>query len=162
MCVPLHNVESAPRTFPWHGSTTMFNHLPFANLLDKLAECAAGRKKCVLECAVHESAGKHVCGEVFICTSRSDREALVHHHAISLTKPPQTLTTDPYQRSRFVSLCFWLQAALGLAVLSKQSSAPVSGKVACIVPKQESDQANFNRSFLLLRQETNRSMRMTE
>ena len=86
VCLPLHNAEGAPRTFLWCGWPTVFNHLPFANLLEKqthvLRRCAWHS-----ECAVHKSAEKHACGEVCICTSRSDRESLAHHHAIGLPKP---------------------------------------------------------------------------
>ena len=39
-----------------------------------------------------KSLKKHACGEVFIYTSRSDREALVHHHCLSLPKPHRVIS----------------------------------------------------------------------
>ena len=47
-------------------------------------------KECVLECAVHESAEKHACGDECIYTTHSDREALVHHHAFGLSPISQS------------------------------------------------------------------------
>ena len=57
--VPMHDVEGAPRTVQWHGWTTAVDHLPVANLLDKLTHVLRREIKlsaCHGECAAHKSA----------------------------------------------------------------------------------------------------------
>ena len=55
-----------------------------ANSRNKHGAAEIKMSACHCECAVHKSAEKHACGEVFSCTHRSDREAPVHHRSMGI------------------------------------------------------------------------------
>ena len=77
-------------------STARLNNCVQSPSVWDLAEQSAAEIKlsaCHCECAEDNSAGKHSCGNVFLCSSRSDREALVHHRAIGHQKPHRVIFT---------------------------------------------------------------------
>ena len=80
MYAPLHHVQRAPMTFRCHrlcSITFRTSTHESANLLEEQSAAVMKLSACHCECAVHQNAAKHACGEVFIYTSRSDREAFV-------------------------------------------------------------------------------------
>ena len=82
MCVPLHNVEKAHQGLV-NGKVeqSVFNHLPFANLLDKLIDCAAEKKMSACHCegAVHKRA------EMRAARCLSTRPARIMKHSFIIT-----------------------------------------------------------------------------
>ena len=126
-------MESAPRTFPWHGSTTMFNHLPYSSLLDKLAECAAVRKKSVCLNAQCMRALENMCA--VRCLSAPPAQIEKHSFIITLSisrsrhKLSRRIHTNAHVLfpcvSGFKQHSVWLSSRSSLRHLS-QAKWPVS------------------------------------